>query len=347
MPLFWIYQGSNIRCDQEAHKLSLLPPLVLAWDQNSDPKPGTMISWYIWKAWNEYFFHDSPINPKLVLRNPSSGLPPGKLNFDGSIQPRKQVSGIGGMIHVHNRSAVGAFSYPLQAELEAPVKGAVQLKVLQLNQIILEEDGLIILKALSSNGSLSWNLMSLWKWIVQGLETSNVGRQISATAMLINLQMPLQRLSNHKRSSPTPHGSHIGVRYLLTLRRSLEMRFLLIVIFCRFVASRGMQIGGQASSLIYMLNQDIALECFQSSFWNHDPIYLLFRFLVKSHFKQKKKGDVYNERKSRRWKMSTKKWIDSEHILSLMEKYHQIKWFIIDKAFFHVSGVEHSEFYFT
>ena len=164
---------------------------------------GAWISWYIWKARNEYPFTSNPLNPGTIISKttkaihewnvtaflpslcPTVGLPketwtpppPGKfkMNFDGAVNMSSQLAGIGGMIRNIDGEIIAVFfeqmlpEDPILIELRALAKGIKILMLLGINNCILEGDSLIICHTLQTKGSLRWRLMSVWHRIMDDL----------------------------------------------------------------------------------------------------------------------------------------------------------------------------------
>lgn len=161
--------------------------------------------WYLWKARHSLLFQAQPFHPTSIIgkilqalhewnvatslfhnsrRRPSppetwSAPPPSvhKLNIDGSFNPISGTAGIGGIIRDHHGDLIQAFSYataaksPLEAEMQAFLRGLQLCLGLGLTDIIIEGDSFIIWSSLHSAHGFHWNLIHLWRRIILTLGT--------------------------------------------------------------------------------------------------------------------------------------------------------------------------------
>ncbi|XXG46054.1 hypothetical protein AAC387_Pa02g0987 [Persea americana] len=114
-----------------------------------------------------------------VVQTRSIWLPPDdnfvKLNFDGSYNPFTHDAGIRGIIRSSAGKLISAYSWKLvtdkalAAEIQALLKGVGVYIVDGLQNIIIEGDCLTLIDSLRRFGTLTWDVMVIWRKLILAL----------------------------------------------------------------------------------------------------------------------------------------------------------------------------------
>ncbi|XXG48135.1 hypothetical protein AAC387_Pa02g2658 [Persea americana] len=101
--------------------------------------------------------------------------PPGwtKFNFDGAFNYHTDAAGIGGIVRDCQGKLLSSYagkvvaSHPLEAELRALQKGLEVCKGLEISFLQIDGDSLLLVAALQQEANLAWDLVPLWRNIME------------------------------------------------------------------------------------------------------------------------------------------------------------------------------------